>query len=292
MSWIAISIYFYSALSKFDFQFAHTLGQDFLLTLFGFVGIESNPLSPATMVFLALLLPTFELVMAVGLLFANTRRWCAVGLIVMHAALVLILGPWGLGHQPGVLYWNLYLIGQNVFLFLLLGDFGFAERKEIERLSIPQTFAGGLTLFVLLFPLTVFFGVCDHWLAWEVYAPRSSRAKVEISVAEVGRLPKSMQAFCETTDERSGFRNFDLGRWSLVTLGVPIYPEDRFQFACAADLVRRFDLGYFRISTGAESNRWTGEREWEMVNRFDELNRLSSRFRLNTRPRNVSPNSG
>jgi hypothetical protein len=238
----------------------------------------------------ALLLPTFELLMAIGLLFVNTRRGCAVGLIVMHGTLLLILGPFGLQHQPGVLCWNFYLIGQSVFLFLLMGDFGFTGRTEIDRLSLPQAFAGGLALCVVLFPLSVFFGVCDHWLAWEVYAPRSSRAKLEISAADVGRLPKTMQAFCQTKDDPSGFHEFDLGRWSLVTVGVPIYPEDRFQFACAADLVRRFDLRNFKISAGAESNRWTGEREWEMVNRVDELNRLSRRFRLNTQPRSFSAN--
>ena len=35
---------------------------------------------------------------------------------MLHGLLLVILGPWGLDHKPGVLLWNAYFIVQDVLL--------------------------------------------------------------------------------------------------------------------------------------------------------------------------------
>ncbi len=42
MGWLTVSIYVYSAISKIDYQFAETTGQEFLRTMIGLAGSDSN----------------------------------------------------------------------------------------------------------------------------------------------------------------------------------------------------------------------------------------------------------
>ncbi len=288
MRLLAVSIYVYSAISKFDYQFTHGLGVEFLETLTGLVGINSEHWDPKITMWLALAFPAYELLMGIGLLIPKSRQIAAVGIIVMHLSLILILGPLGMGHQPGVLLWNAFLIGQTLFLFLQFGpDEATAitsERNTVRSATVP-TLASGLMVFVLVFPCTVGVNLCDHWPGWEVYAPRSSRAKLEIGFREAVQLPIELQALLTPNDGEGGLQSFAIDRWSIETLNVPIYPEDRFQFAVAAEVVQRFGLRDFKISIGGISNRWSGEREWKRIHRPDQIQMTYDRFRLNGRPR-------
>ncbi len=234
-----------------------------------------------------LLLPAYELTMALGLLLLSTRGFAIVGLMIMHLILLLILGPFGLQHQPGVLIWNMFLLGQLPFLF----GWRPASTKNPPNLgttfcdSIGRQSAIGLTLLVLLFPLSVSIGVCDHWPAWEVYAPRTSRVTLEISKRDGNRLPIEMQEYFVEIPGQPGFQMVSLEDWSLDSLNVPIYPEERYQFAVAAALVRTHQLSNYRVSVGSVSQRWTGERSWQVADRMDELQMMADRFRLGTNPR-------
>ncbi|MEX0824959.1 MAG: MauE/DoxX family redox-associated membrane protein, partial [Pirellulaceae bacterium] len=114
----AVSVYFYSAAGKFDFQFLHTVGQQFLETAADLSGVRIEAWEPATRVRAAMLLPLTELVLAVGALLPITRQWAGWGLVAMHAVLLVLLGPFGLQHQPGVLAWNGFLIAQSLVLFV------------------------------------------------------------------------------------------------------------------------------------------------------------------------------
>lgn len=288
---IAISIYIYSAASKFDFQFMETLGREFLGTMASLVRIDTTDLDSGLVSRLVLLLPTYELVMGFGLLLRTTRRYAVWGIVVMHAMLILILGPLGLNHQPGVLVWNAFLLGEVIFLFG--GNKTSAERTKFRNRGrgggkggwIGDSLAGGLTLLVLLFPLSVSYGVCDHWPGWEVYAPRSSRAALEISEREVARLPNSLQKYLSRDPQLPGFRQLELDQWVLEALHVPIYPSNRFQFAVAVGVIKEYGLTEFRISTGGISDRWTGERDWRVTDKLDEIEMSASQFRFGTEVR-------
>ena len=55
--------------------------------------------------------------------------------------------------------------------------------------------------------------------------------------------------------------SIDDGPWSLQTLGVPIYPQARYQLAVAEKLAREHKLGSaIRVIVRGVSDRWTGER--------------------------------
>ena len=115
--WYIAGLYFYSGLSKLDASFCRELGPTFLSAALGHFGlsITSWPESSRTLAILAM--PGFEIAVALLLLFRSTRRIGLVGAVAQHSALVLILGPWNLGHSTIVLVWNVALIVQDVLLF-------------------------------------------------------------------------------------------------------------------------------------------------------------------------------
>ena len=201
---IVISIYIYSAISKFDYQFVFTVGEQMLNVLLGFIGLETTGLPQWLQVSLVLCLPLGEFLIGGLLLFSKTRRlggWLAMGL---HASLLLILGPLGLNHQPGVLIWNAWFIAQAWLLFASSKPSKAVQKgsdlethqnlaAETRRSSIESPpveliwFGRLLASFVIAFPITCAVSPwvelpikADHWVAWEVYAPRSSRALVQV----------------------------------------------------------------------------------------------------------------
>jgi len=113
---LAVSIYFYSALSKFDETFLTTLGPRFRDTLLAPLGLSGDHWG------LSVVFPLGELAVATLLFFRPTRSAGWVSSLGMHALMLVILGPLGLGHSWGVLLWNVYFIGQNLILFAPFGN--------------------------------------------------------------------------------------------------------------------------------------------------------------------------
>ena len=291
MRWVVISIYTYSALSKFDYQFAHTIGTQMLETLVGFAGVESKNWSPEMTTGLVLLFPLGELLVGILLAISKSRkfRFCAIAAaILLHLTLLLLLGPLGLNHQPGVLIWNLFFIVQVIWLF---GGSGVSNSTEPESLqpandvTKPPTaqndsrmgvwLSSLLVAFVLIFPITQLIGICDHWPAWQVYSPCSSRVKLVGTVGTVGAVgPGDVQR--------------SLSDWSLDKLGVPIYPQARFQLGVAKAIVekKKMERG-FQIELGSQSNRLTGERTTKTLSSAEQIQMAQSQYWLNTKARSI-----
>ena len=268
---IVVSIYIYSAVSKFDYQFVHTVGSQMLGTIAELVGLDLDDWSATFRSGLVLGMPIGELLIGCGLLFPRTRKLAIRLAVVLHAVLLAVLLQ--LGHSLGVICWNLYFICQAIVLF------GFCEtKKPTANLDSadsirPRTRYSFNTLttvlvgFVLLFPLTQSFGICDHWVAWEVYSPRTSRAATVVPIKS--DLPRSQDTLL----------------WSEQTLFVPVYPQARFQLAVAmADLQ---DYANYSIEFKGVANRWDGSRSTEIFTGRDQMQMRASKFWLNLKPRRI-----
>ena len=287
---IVISIYLYSAISKLDYQFVFTVGDQMLDVLAGFVGLEPDGLPQWAQVSLVLCLPLAELLIGVLLLFPKTARpagWLAIGL---HASLLLALGPLGLNHQPGVLAWNGWFIVQAWLLFVTrtpqASDSIEPDNETPESQSQPTELiwlGRVLATFVILFPLTCVVSPwfelpikADHWVAWEVYAPRSSRATTQSPMP-----PTSAQQWPTPMFQTPN-------QWSLDQLGVPVYPQDRFQVACWLTLFEQQSSTNGRtpaVIVSGTANRWTGEREQTRINGPVDAQKYRNGLWFNTRPR-------
>lgn len=269
---VAASVYLYSAAGKFDYQFAYTVGQDFLDAATSWFGGLPQDWSPKTRAGLSLALPASEFAAGIGVLFPLTRKLAGCGLIAMHMTLFVILGPLMLDHSHGVLVWNLALATQAWFLFvrpnagpsLPIPATGQRDpQRQSEQLHPWGTIVAGAAVCVALIgPLGERSGHWDHWLSWALYSPHNSRVDCEVHDTVVNQLPQSLQNHVVEDTDGDRWRKLDLGSWSLGTLGVPVYPQSRYQLQLVGQVAREAGLDDgIRARVRSVSDRWTGERE-------------------------------
>ncbi|MGB7328166.1 MAG: hypothetical protein WBD31_25040, partial [Rubripirellula sp.] len=175
---MAASVYIYSAMGKFDFQFAHTVGQDFLAAVARPIGVNLDAVNETTRARLAMVFPATELLAGLALLIRRVRRVAGVIIMVMHATLIAILGPWSLDHSLGVLTWNAALMFQAYWWMVRRPSLSptTASHDDGDKKQ-PGTLWTQLTMLVvvlaLVAPLTERWGVWDHWLSWSLYSPHT-----------------------------------------------------------------------------------------------------------------------
>ena len=258
--WIArvvISIYLYSAIGKFDYQFIHSLGQEFLEVVLSWSG-QSDSISVSTKSKLVLLFPIGELLIAVGLLFRRTQHVAAWGAIGLHLALVLILSPLGLGHRWPVVIWNGVSVLLVVWLFLSPQQ---PSESANEKSSIAGRLAVAFAIVILAGPMLRPVQLWDHWLAWGLYSPSNSRVDLFIAESSQSRLDESLHRHLIVSNEQFGSVRFAMDQWSLDELGVPIYPQARFQKGAASKWLGQNDLlQRARLFEYSQSHPVTGER--------------------------------
>ena len=172
--------------------------------------------------------PYGELLVAVGLLLPQTRCTAPVAAIVLHLALLIILGPWGLDHHYAVLIWNLFFITQIWILFLnrrlRVPTCPDPSESAVEHMTIGpwSRVVTWIVWVAVLLPLGEPWGWLDHWPAWQLYAPRNSRVLLYVDEADAARLPSALQPFLGTSTFHSR-RRLDIDRWSLAELSVPTH---------------------------------------------------------------------
>ena len=285
---LAISVYVYSGLGKLDFQFAHSVGQEMLDAASRPFGGLPETLGQEARAALALVLPAGECLTGLCLIPRRLRPIAGSLLIAMHAVLIGLLGPWGLDHSWGVLIWNSLLIVQAWFLFVCTTEgpstsrppaSEFAEHRPANRWNVGGLLARGLIVIALVAPLFERAGYWDHWLSWALYAPHSSRVDVDIHRSAVEPLGESLRDALQY--EEDGWQRLSLSQWSLQSLGVPIYPQARYQLGLAREIARRDQLGdAVRAKIRGPSDRWSGQRATRWALGQSELDRASDQYWL------------
>ena len=285
---LTVSLYAFSAISKLDYVFLHTVGQQLLAALLDLVGLNAQQISEPTRLMFAALFPLGELLVAAALCFRPTRSIALVGAIAMHLGLLIAVGPWGLQHKPAVLVWNLFFIAQDLLLFARLGNCDFfgsrirqnleastkrpkfwrirLQRKSQPERAAPRSLAARLAHLLVaaavLLPLAEPWGWWDHWLAWGLYAPKASRALVYVHRSAAERFPPDLQLHLLEEHAASPWLRLRLDHWSLAALDAPLYPQARFQLAVAEAVGRRYGLNrLIRVALLTRADRWTGARQ-------------------------------
>ena len=285
---LVISFYFHSAVTKLDYTFLHTLGQQFLAALAGLFGATLDGWSEPARLWAAAVFPVGELFVAVGLCFARTRRAALAGAIVLHGLLLVILGPWGSRHKPGVLIWNLYFIVQDVLLFGPAFKTAPAAATTVSRrpawLSAPRPLLAAFAAAVVL-PLSAPTSWFDLWPSWGLYAPSSQRLTLWVHRRALGELPAELAPLLEKGEsDDDAWLALRLDRWTLETLGAPVYPQNRYQLALAESIVRRSGLDHrARVVMMSLASRFSGARDSETLSGAAEISAAQDRFLLNAR---------
>jgi hypothetical protein len=296
-----VSIYFHSALSKLSAGFLESTGPMLIAGLvkvlehLGFSGwlkLEQQH---------SVLLPLGELLVALLLGFSWSRRiglWVSLG---MHVLLLLVVGPWGLNHQPGVLIWNVFFLAQNIVLFgPLLPDHDIrgktAQLREREEKSTqPATNTSSVSLFgrlaqgvvvaAILLPCLEPYGLFDQWPSWAVYSGSTERVTVYVDGATRKRLPEAVQRYVSRGLTDDSWCLVFAGRWSLDVLSAPIYPGDRFGLGTALWLAHLAESEEgIRVVVDSRAGRWTGKRSAEVIDGTTAIERRVESFWCNGFP--------
>jgi hypothetical protein len=291
LRWLTIGIYAWSAWSKCDITFTHNLGQQFLNAIFGWANFEDWP--SLSRVILASSFPAAEFTIAVLLCFPRLWSKAVWASVVLHLLLLVVLGPFGLHHKPGVLLWNVYFIVQNLLIFRvspgtapLCGVFGAKGDCPVQPSSRDKPLPEAVLYVVaaaIAWPLVEAWSYCDHWPAWSVYAPRVERTSFFVHRSEKGRLPPPIQPFLErATDEENWFL-IRLDLWSLDSLDAPLYPQSRFQIGAAEGVARQFGLTQVRVVRHSSADRWTGRRQNTLFTGLQQIDSATKDYIVGTR---------
>ena len=261
--WLTISVYAYSAIAKLDATYAATLGQQVLGIVVGWLGISLEELPEGVAQGLALLIPLFELLLALllalSLRFTSLSKPVSVAAIAMHAGTIGLLGPWALGHSTGVLVWNACFAWQTLVLF-------WPNRADLSSESSPPNgraaiLAKATVMVALVAPLTHSFGGWDRWPSWGLYAPAGERAAVYVHGGAADRLPESIQQHLQQAAD-GPWRRLRIDQWVLGENRAPIYPQNRVRLAMAAALAKRYALSdRVRVISEGHAGRFSGDRE-------------------------------
>ena len=290
-SWklLTISIYCYSGLSKVDASFLAGLGKQMSTALWSLIGV--SPISEPFASYTAWALPIGEFLLAIGLAFQQTSRLAWPLSIAFHGMLLLLLGPLGLNHKPGVLIWNIFFIGQNLLLWrcetvtaatgarMLAASstespIGPLLTKRNSPMGWGDRTAYLLLTIVLTVPVLEPFEVCDAWPAWGLYASHVAKTSLYFHESVEESLPKDWTPFLGPPDQ-AGWRQFQMDAWSLRRTNAPIYPNKRFSLAIATDLVQTYGSadGWLVLAI-SRANRWNQSRTVLQYDAFQPLEAL------------------
>ena len=301
MRGLIVSIYFYSAIGKFDYEFLHTVGQQMLGALMMQFGQDPVSIPDWLRLSLVATFPLAELAVAAGLSWSKSRRIAGWLAICLHMTLIVILGPLGLNHRLGVLLWNLSFAVQVYLLFVVkqqsINKDALCEQviapKSINRLqSFLQACCFVMMSTVIVLPITERFGIWDHWPSWALYAPHSSRVYVEVSGQSLHRLPVDLVALIKhprpmpEIEDMPDWVSIPIDAWSLQTLDTPIYPQARFQLGVARQIASEVNSDFqVRVTLLGSAGRFDGLRQREVFEERLLLERAGANYWLNSMPR-------
>ena len=154
--------------------------------------------------------PVVEAMIGLGLLTCRFRKPAVVGALLMHAFIMLSVGPLGQDHNTVVWPWNFAMSAFVVILFWRAPD----EPSPLTILDPGRNFspesalrATVLVLFAFM-PLFSFFGLWDSYLSSSLYSGASKRGYV-------------------LEWDGSDWQGTVIGNLAVQELNTPAYPEER-----------------------------------------------------------------
>jgi hypothetical protein len=254
------------------------MGPVFVRSAMNLVGVSIRNWSETDLARVSLLMPAFEILVGLLLVFRKTRRIGLAGAVAIHLALLGILGPWGLDHSAAVLGWNLALIAENLVLF--------GPRPIVQLFPEKPRVPAVVLLFaaVFLMPFTERMGFWDTWPSFAVYASHNERSEIYVWNEDLHRLPEVVRHHAYRVDDTRWSR-IDLTGWSLEEHGVAPYPQSRTESAVGEWLSTRFRLAHeVRVVHLTRADRRTGKRVRSITYGPRETALWNDQFRINAHP--------
>jgi hypothetical protein len=275
---ILVALYVHSGLSKLDYSFGRELGLTILEQTLHPIGYHPVFWSERVALGAVLAMPVVEIAAGVGLCFRSTRRIALASVVVLHAALIGILGPRGLGHSTIVLVWNAAMIVEALILFLSV------TQAAQGASPWPGPVGLGIIIVVVALPLGERVGIWDTWPSFGLYASHAERADVYLHESSLRVYPSAVLKHVSSRGERP-WRRLDLTAWSRASRGVPLYPQARVTNGLAEALAR-WD-GRPRpvmVRQWSRAEPFAGRRDMTSLVGYDAISQWGERFWLNAHP--------
>jgi hypothetical protein len=281
--WWYVATYAYSALSKLDASFCRELGGSFLNVAGRALGLDWSHWPTGARNAAILAMPGWELGVALLLSIPLTRRVGRAAAVVLHSTLLMILGPWGMGHSTIVLAWN---AAMAVEVWLGFGP-DLRLCKEVHA-TVPKASWGWLAEVALaigvLVPLGEGYGYCDAWPAHALYASHGERTDVYLHEDELEVYPPEVRRNVLASGP-GPWRWLNLTGWSREIRGVPVYPQARTCNGLAEALAARYgDRRLIRVVQWGRADRWTARRTKTVLLGLEQIRHFGERYWLNAHP--------
>jgi len=281
--WWFLALYAYSGFSKLDRSFCDELGLTFLRALTSPFHVDPAGWPVSGRVAATLMMPAGEIALAALLAIGATRRAGRVGAVLLHAGLIAVLGPVGLGQSAIVLVWNAAVAAEVWIVF------GPDLRGRVGPSATPLGRLAGSAAWVafgvgVALPMGERWGLCDAWPAHALYASHVGRLAVDLHESALEACPPQIRSHARRVDDGPWFR-LDLTGWSREVRGTPVYPQNRASLGLAEALAARYGRrGPVRVIDLGPADRWTGRRSRREAVGLDAIGRLIDAHRLNGHP--------
>jgi hypothetical protein len=171
---------------------------------------------------LAFVAPFLECAVGVGLLIRRIRPWALFCAMVMHAFILIALGPLGRSFNAVIWPWNLAMIA-----FLLILFFRRAEKPALRDIVWGRGFVFQKVVLILfgILPALSGFHLWDDYLSSALYSGNVDSGVIYLSDDAFESLPDKIEDY--VFEEGPNLSSLDINHWSFLEMNVPAYPEAR-----------------------------------------------------------------
>ncbi|MCU1260187.1 MAG: DoxX family protein [Bryobacterales bacterium] len=214
---IVVSVYVWSGIQKANPGFIHDLFPWLLDPVTRFL-----PASVASLVARSgVVAPIAECGIGILLVTRAHRDIAVISALLMHAVILVEIGPFGHDTNSTVWFWNMTMAGFVFVLFWHSPDFSAGDLLWHRGSSFQKL----VLVLCVLAPFLSLFHRWDNYLSWALYAGNKDVAQLYLSDAVEERLPDEIREYVAEDPKHGNVLSID--RWSAGELNVPPYPEQR-----------------------------------------------------------------
>jgi hypothetical protein len=178
------------------------------------------------------LVPLVEIGIGLALVTRRFRDGAVITAVVMHAVILVLLGP--LGHADNAVIWP-WNIAMALFIVFLFWHDASPSGLRLLGPRAPAARAVAVLLFWVM-PALSFIGMWDAYLSSALYSGNVAQGIVAITPALRSRLPPEISR--HVIVNRVGTNVLTVWDWSMGELAAPPYPEQRVYLNVARRLCR------------------------------------------------------
>lgn len=226
IQWIIIAIYFWGGVNKLNIAFAWEIFPWFTQHLgigdayfLGLDNLNAFPLPAKN--YIAFLIPAFEILIAVFLIFPKCQKIGIAGVIVTHLVSLYAIGPWGHNWNEIVWPWN---IEMPILTFLAFRNIQSINQNHWTKNFQTFKTKTGVVIMILFFllPFLGLFGYHQKALSLHLYSGNSDELEFRFEGYDEKLASTSMaeHLYIDTTTLESTMK---VEYWVIEQTGVPMY---------------------------------------------------------------------